>query len=350
MVVTHHLMVADDNEKIATEEEIMVGGRWLLAAVAALSLNIGIATTSAQSEPLKITVAWTTVPFEVVPVLFTVPGVMQHLDKTYSVDFQRFQSSSSMFASLASGQIDVASFSAFSFTAAIQRAHMDDLRIVSDEYQDGVEGYLTGNFVVLKDGPIQKIEDLKGKIVASFGLGSSGDMAARLMLHKHGLEDKRDYTVVEANGNNMPAMLFEHKVDLINTTGFTARDPDVLAKSRVLFNRREALGGPSQETVFTAHAAWLEKNHAAVVDYLEDYIRALDWCLDPKNLAAAIQLVADFTKAPAEPLRCLDVHQGRRIPRSQRRSADREFPAHDRHGARIRPDRQAPRREQILRS
>jgi NitT/TauT family transport system substrate-binding protein len=270
--------------------------RWLLAAL----VTFGIChATASSAEPVKIRMAWTVVPFEVMPVLFTTQGVMKHLGTSYTVEFPHFQSSSSMFAPLASGDIDIASMSAFTFSAAIQRAGMNDLRIVADEYEDGVEGYLSGQFVVLKDGPVHKIEDLKGKIVASFGIGSSGDMASRLMLRRHGLEDKRDYTVIEANGNNMPAMLFEHKVDLINTTGFTAHDPDILAKTRPLFNRHEAFGGPSQETVIVGRTGFIEKNRAALVDYLEDELRALNWCLDPKNHAAAIALVAAFTKAPA---------------------------------------------------
>jgi len=272
--------------------------RWVRSVLAGV-MAVGFGALSARAaEPVKIRVAWTVVPFEVVPVLFTTTGVMKHLGTSYTVEFPHFQSSASMFTSLASGEIELASMSAFTFNAAIQRAGMSDLRIVADEYQDGVEGYLTGQFVVLKDGPVQKIEDLKGKVVASFGLGSSGDMASRVMLRRHGLEDKRDYTVIEANGNNMPAMLFQHKVDLINTTGFTSRDPDVIAKTRPLFTRREAFGGPSQETIFAGRGEFLSKNRAAVVDYLEDYLRALNWCLDPKNRAAAIALVSAFTKAP----------------------------------------------------
>ena len=44
---------------------------------------------------------------------------------------------------------------------------MDDLRVISDEFQDGVEGYYSNEFFVLKDGPVQKVEDLKGKVVAT---------------------------------------------------------------------------------------------------------------------------------------------------------------------------------------
>jgi NitT/TauT family transport system substrate-binding protein len=270
--------------------------KFLLSIVAACAL---FASGHAKAEPVSIRVAWTVVPFEVIPVLFTVPeDVLKHYGKTYKIELPHFQSSSSMFTSLASGDIDLASMSAFSFSAAIQKAGMKDLRIVADEYEDGIDGYLSGEFVVLKDGPIHKVADLKGKIIASFGLGSSGDMAARVMLRRSGLEDKRDYTVIEANGNNMPAMLFDHKVDLINTTGFTARDPEVVEKTRKLFTRHDAFNGPSQETIFAGREGFLTKNRAAVVDYMEDYLRALNWCLDPKNHDAAIQLVAQFTKAP----------------------------------------------------
>ena len=75
---------------------------------------------------------------------------------------------------------------------------MDDLRIIADEFQDGVDGYYSQEYMVLTDGPIKKVEDLKGKVVATNAAGSAVDVAMRAMLRKHGLEDKRDYTIVEA--------------------------------------------------------------------------------------------------------------------------------------------------------
>ena len=143
---------------------------FLLSLAAACALLV---PSQVKADPVSIRVAWTVVPFEVVPVLFTVPDdVLKHYNKTYKLELPHFQSSSSMFTSLASGEIDLASMSAFSFSAAIQKAGMKDMRITADEYEDGVDGYLTGEFVVLKDGPIKEVKDLKGKIIASFGLGS----------------------------------------------------------------------------------------------------------------------------------------------------------------------------------
>jgi ABC-type nitrate/sulfonate/bicarbonate transport systems, periplasmic components len=92
---------------------------------------------------------------------------------------------------------------------------MDDLRIIADEFRDGVEGYYSQEYMVLADGPIKKVDDLKGKVVMTNAAGSAVDVAMRAMLRKYGLEDKRDYTIVESAFPTMRAMLAEKKVDMI---------------------------------------------------------------------------------------------------------------------------------------
>ena len=109
---------------------------------------------------------------------------------------------------------------------------LSDLRIVADEFQDGVAGYYSQEFMVLKDGPIHKVEDLKGKVVATNAAGSAVDVAMKAMLHKHGLEPNRDYTVVEAPFPAMKAMLAENKVDHHSGRGA------VLLRSRTAQDRR----------------------------------------------------------------------------------------------------------------
>ena len=92
---------------------------------------------------------------------------------------------------------------------------MTDLRIIADEFQDGVPGHHTNAFVVRNDSPICALEDLKGKILASNQTGSAVDMALRAMLAKHHLQDKRDLTIIEARFPDQKAMLKEGKVDLV---------------------------------------------------------------------------------------------------------------------------------------
>ena len=62
------------------------------------------------------------------------------------------------------------------------------------------------------------------------------------MLRKFGLEDKRDYTVVEAPFPTMRAMLAEKKVDLIPAVLPFSLDPELRKISRPLFISSDAIG------------------------------------------------------------------------------------------------------------
>ena len=104
---------------------------------------------------------------------------------------------------------------------------MDDLRVISDEIQDGVAGHGTNEFMVLKDGPVKTVADLKGKVLATNAMGSAVDIAMRAMLRKSGLEANKDYTIVEAPFPAMRAMLAEKKADLISAVPPFSLDPDL---------------------------------------------------------------------------------------------------------------------------
>ena len=147
-----------------------------------------------------------------------------------------------MITALAAGELEIANLAYSTFPLAVQNANMDDLRVIADEFQDGVAGYSTNEFVVLKDSPIQKIEDLKGKVIATNAAGSAVDIAMRAMLQKHGLEDKRDYTIIEAPFPTMKAMLQEKKVDLVPDVLPFNFDPELQQIARPLFSSKDAVG------------------------------------------------------------------------------------------------------------
>ena len=81
----------------------------------------------------------------------------------------------------------------------------------SPTIQDGVPGYFSSQYYVRKDSGIDKVEDLKGKVIGTNGAGSAVDVAIRAMLKKHGLEDKRDYTMLEAPLPAMAAISWKRK-------------------------------------------------------------------------------------------------------------------------------------------
>jgi sulfonate transport system substrate-binding protein len=151
---------------------------------------------------------------------------------------------------------------------------------------------------VLKDGPVHKVEDMKGKVIADVGAGSAVDIVIKAMLKKHGLQTPRDYAAIEAGFPNMEALLSEKKADLVASVQPFNQRPSFQAIARPLFNAVDALGGPSQFVVWTAHEAYIKKNRAALVDMFEDAIRVTRWLTDPKNHKAVVEIAAKIAKQP----------------------------------------------------
>jgi len=66
---------------------------------------------------------------------------------------------------------------------------------------------------------------------------------------------------------------------------------------RTLFTMKDAMG-EAQTTLMAARAPFIAKHRAVLVDFFEDWQRAMRWYYDPKNREEAIHIVADFTKQP----------------------------------------------------
>ena len=250
----------------------------------------------AQAEPTKIRIAWITVPTSLAPILFAKPQLARHLGTAYTIEPLRFAGSSQMTTALASGDLDIAEFSYSSFAYAVRNANMSDLRVIGDEIQDGVPGFYTVSYRVLNDGPVKTIADLKGKVLATNVIGTGTDIAMRAMLRRSGMEDKRDYTMIEANYANMTALLFDHKADLITSIGFYDTD-ELRRKTHALFTLHD-VQGVTQILALAARAPYIAQNRAALVDFMDDYLRSLHWYLDPANHQEAVAIVAAFTKLP----------------------------------------------------
>lgn len=266
----------------------------VVAAFVAAALQPAFAT-----ETLKI--GWIAVPPSLVPILSSEPTLATNLGKTYTIETTRFAGSSAMITALATGDVDMAELAYASFGLAIQNAHMSDLRIIADLTEDGVDGYLSNGFYVLKDGPIKTIEDLKGKTVATNTIGSGTDIGIRTMLRRHGLEAKRDYTVIEADYGHMITVLSEHKADMITTSSTVATDPMLDQIARPLFHMRDAMG-VTQSLLRAARAGVIAQKRAAFVDYFTDEMRVLRYFQDPAHHAEAVDIVAAFNKQPRKVL------------------------------------------------
>jgi NitT/TauT family transport system substrate-binding protein len=253
---------------------------------------------TAIAQPVKIRVAYVVPVANWASLLFQKPGIAQHEGKSYRFEAVHFQGTPQMITAIANNELEVADLAFASLAIAVHNAGMDDLRVIADEFQDGVPGYYSDEFFVLKDGPIKSVKDLKGKVVATNVAGSAVDIVMRAMLRKNGMDDRKDVNVIETAFPNMKATLFAKRADAIPGVIPFSFDPELRDKGRVLFTQKEAVGR-TQMTMLVAREAFLQKNRAAMVDFLEDAIRSVRWYLEPKNHKEAVEIAARVSKRPA---------------------------------------------------
>jgi sulfonate transport system substrate-binding protein len=246
-------------------------------------------------EPYHLRIGWVVTPADLVTLMFVRPGLAPHAGKSYVPELTHFAGTPAEMTALATGDLDCAALAYSTFALGIQNAGMKDLRIIADEFQDGVPGYHTNAFVVRNDSPIKSVEDLKGKILASNQTGSAVDMALRAMLAKHRLQDKRDLTIIEVRFPDQKAMLKEGKVDLITAVLPFGLDPELLSISRPLFTQDEAMGR-SQMIIRVARDGFRQKHRPEMVDFISDYLYALHYLSDPAHRQEALEIIAEATK------------------------------------------------------
>jgi len=268
-------------------------GLGTVAAGAALGAGGG----RARAAPVKIRVGWVVVPASSAPLVLEKKDILKHFGQSYVAEATRFEGTPPVITALAAGEVDVGPLAFSSFALAVQNARMDDLRVICDEVQDGVPGHGSNEFMVLNDGPVKTIADLKGKVLATNAMGSAVDIAMRAMLRRSGLEANKDYTIVEAPFPAMRAMLTEKKADLISAVPPFSLDPDLRTVAHTLFTQKDAFG-ITQLTMWTARTSFIRDNRATLVDFLEDTVRAIRWYTDPKNHEEAVAIVARLNKAP----------------------------------------------------
>jgi len=264
-----------------------------LAAVLALP-------AAAQADPVRLRVAWVAAPGELASIMEFKKDVAKHWGQSYSFEALHFQGTPPMMTALAANEVELAPLSYSTVGLGVVNAGMSDLKILADEIRDGVPGWRTNEFMVLKDGPIKAVADLKGKTLATNAIGAGIDIVMEYMLFKNQMTRPKDYNVIEAAFPNMTSLLLEHKADLVTEINPFATNPQLRAAARDLYTMRDAVGGETELAFWTGRGTFLAKNRAAVIDFFEDYLRIMRWYFDPANRPAMLKIVSDFMKLPPE--------------------------------------------------
>ena len=265
-------------------------------------LLVGLLTwvAPAFADPLTIRVGWSSMPGHMIPVLFSKPDILKHYGKSYVVQPIAFRGSSPQITAMAAREVDLVAYSPATLALTVLNAHLDT-KVLADMLQDGVPGYHSETYLVRADSGITTVADLKGKRVGTNAVGSASDTAMRAMLKRSGLSDPRDFTSIEAAFPSLPALLESKKVDMSVVLLPQVLDLLKSGQDRVLFTAVDAWG-PAQLVFLAGRADFLSRNHDAMMDFMEDYVRAWRWFMDPANHAAAVKIVADYMKVPASSL------------------------------------------------
>jgi NitT/TauT family transport system substrate-binding protein len=269
--------------------------RGLSIAVAAWLLAPG----TGRAEPVTIKVGWVLMTSTSVPLSLEKKELLHHYGQSYVIEPVNIRATSAMITALGTGDVNVGTLAYSSLAFAIQNAKLNDLRIISDIAQNRAQDPFTTHFLVLKDGPIKKVEDMKGRVGASLAAGSAVDISMRAMLRRHGLDDRKDLTIVEAAFPNMKSMLLQHKADLVALIPPYTEDPALKEGSTTLFTQKDAMG-PIQLLVWAGRADFIAAHRAAMVDFMEDSLRVTRYFTDPAHHEEVIDIVAKALKQPHE--------------------------------------------------
>lgn len=280
--------------------------RFMLFIAAAIVIGVASsanAPRAAESTPLPIRVGWAETPGHLAPLVAALakrhPEIMPNNGKTYDFEPVRYPGSTPQIQALAINDLEIAAFSDSAFALAVANAHLD-VPIVADVVQTGHPGYFPGEYVVAKDGPIKTVADVRGKRVATNAIGSEADSTMRAMLRKHGIKDS-DFTTVEANFANQPAMLIEGKVDMIELLPQFASELTAAGKYKILFTGVD-VHGVSEAVFWCMRADFIAAHRPALIDFFTDYMRALHWFLTPANRPEALALTVAVTHKSAKDL------------------------------------------------
>lgn len=261
---------------------------------------LGATNVGAAAEPLKIRMDWSTIPGHFAPLIPTVskynPNVYRHYGKSYIVEPVRMQGGGASLTALAAGELDVGSvMSPQTLVLAVSEAKLD-VKVIGQALTTELPGYLMTNFWVRKSD-IKSIQDLRGKVIAVSARGANVDSAAHIVMKRAGMEEPRDYQIAEVRFPAMIPALESKKVDTVPLVPpfnrMAVRNPELAP----LFGVGDAFG-PVETLMFMAKSEFIQKNRAALVDFLEDNIRMRRWMTDPQTRLQAIKQVAETAKAP----------------------------------------------------
>jgi NitT/TauT family transport system substrate-binding protein len=258
------------------------------------------AAGTVEAEPLKVRVQYASPSTHLTPLITMMPqGVLRHYGKSYTVEPIFIQGSTPAITALAANELELAALGSQSLAIAAGEAKLD-VRAIAQVITVAYPGRPSGYYWVRKD-EIKRVEELKGKVVATNARGGTVHAGSLLYLKRHGLEEGRDYQTVELRFPAMLPALLGAKADLVFLVEPFDHEAESNPKLAKLFSAADATG--QVETGFwVGRTDWIAKNRATLVEMLEDVIRFRQYVYDPAHQQEARAMLAKLEKRPVEQL------------------------------------------------
>ena len=226
-------------------------------------------------------------------------GIYKYWGKSYVVEPVRLQGSGPGMTALAAGEIELAAQGAQTLTLLVTEAKLD-VRAIAVQVSSGVPGYAATGFWV-REGEINTIDDLRGKVLGVNARGSTPDSIYRLMLGKKGWKEGTDYQIAEVRFAAQLAALEQKRIDvafLVQPFDLMAREgpaattccsppPTCWARPRPWSMSARPIGSP--------------RTAPRIVDFLEDHMRMRQVDdLDRSQIRAQVlKVTSELTKQPS---------------------------------------------------
>lgn len=265
-----------------------------LAATAALAAGLSGAAASAQTT---IRVGGTYPGEEPVWYLAKKPELFKNAGKAYKMEWSVFQGTAPITQALIANAVDCGTQAPISFAKGVTDGGLQ--AYILGSMVDEKPGYFSVFWATLDNSPIKKVEDLKGRSIASTAIGGGTYYHMRMIFQAHGLDPDNDVKVIEMPFPLMDQSLRAGRVDVAMYAQPFASAAFKKGGIRPVFYSSEAFS-PLVNVFEVCRKDFVDKNADAVKAFMSDYADAVKYALaHPEETK---KLVSEVTKIPVEAL------------------------------------------------
>ncbi|MBW8485872.1 ABC transporter substrate-binding protein [Actinomadura parmotrematis] len=272
----------------------------LLAGTAVAALAAGCGGSSGGSGPVALRMAWGVPGDEIKYVMQALPAAAPNQGRCYRPVWKQLTNTAQGAQELAAGTLDGATVGALAVGAAVEKgAGM----VVAGEMFAERKPNFTTTWLVRKDGPVRSAADLRGRKVATAGIGTpTYYVQVRYLQERAGLRAGKDYQNPELPYAQQEEALASGRVDAgVFAQPFYAKAM-ATGRFRPLFQVADVHDNmPQLLQVFNRR--FVKAHPEAARCFMKDFAAVARYVADPAHRDAVIAAEAKIAKIPAGALR-----------------------------------------------